>query len=81
MWSATALKWLIWIFVAHLCMEYPLKNIPRQMPRLRRLTVFDLDLEPVELLDELVSKMPKLTVIKPWTVLYGDVITQGGWCK
>jgi len=66
----------------------PLKEIPQRMPRLRRLDATQCNLVPDELLDELVSIMPQMTivnyygeeVIPPKRVLGTPTVTQGGWC-
>lgn len=67
----------------------PLKEIPQHMPRLRRLDATQCNLVPDELLDELVSIMPQMTIINyygeevvPPNYISGTPIaTQGGWCK
>lgn len=67
----------------------PLRNIPQQMPRLRRLDATQCNLVPDELLDELVSIMPQMTIINyygeevlpPKYIAGNHVISQGGWCK
>ena len=65
----------------------PLKEIPQCMPILRRLDATQCNLVPDELLDELVSVMPQMTilnyhgkeVIPP--KYSAPIVTQGGWCK
>ena len=65
----------------------PLKEIPQCMPRLRELDATQCNLVPHELLDELVSVMPQMTilnyhgkeVIPP--KYSAPIVTQGGWCK
>ena len=67
----------------------PLKSIPQQMPRLKRLDATQCNLVPDELLDELVSIMPQMIIINyygeevlpPKYIAGKHVITQGGWCK
>lgn len=67
----------------------PLKDIPKQMPRLRRLDATQCNLVPDSLLDELVSMMPQMTIINyygeevlpPKFIAGNHVIIQGGWCK
>ncbi|PFX14427.1 F-box/LRR-repeat protein 20 [Stylophora pistillata] len=66
----------------------PLKKIPQQMSRLRRLDATQCNLVPDELLDELVSIMPQMTVINyygeevyPLKYIDGShIIKDGTWC-
>lgn len=67
----------------------PLKKIPQQMPRLRRLDASQCNLVPDELLDELVSIMPQMTVINyygeevfpPKYISETHIVKVGTWFK
>ena len=66
----------------------PLKEIPQLMLRLRRLDATQCNLVPDDLLEEIASKMPQLTIINyygeevepPKFRTKSNCISQNGWC-